>query len=116
MPLQRFRKEKQCFISFRSEKTLMSETEKRILSVINQTPNSSQSPQARKDTSNPNHEIQLGCGCCATPCKGCGGALGIKIGSEKDVVYRNVAIYLSIAVVIILGTFVMQRVLNMLLN
>jgi len=94
----------------------MSETEKKILPIINPTPNSNQSPQARKDTSNPNNEIQLGCGCCATPCKGCGGALGIKIGSEKDVVYRNVALYLSIAVIIILGTFVMQRILTVFLN
>ena len=92
----------------------MSETDKKILPVINPTSSPTQRPSAGKATSNPNHEIQLGCGCCSTPCEGCGGALGIKAGSEKDVVYRNVAIYLSVAVAIILGTLVMQRILTVL--
>jgi len=92
----------------------MSETNKKILPVINPTSGSNQPPAARKNSSNPNHEIQLGCGCCSTPCEGCGGALGIKAGSEKDVVYRNVAIYLSVAVAIILGTLAMQKILTVL--
>ncbi len=114
MTLQSFRKEKQCLYQLGVKKTLMSETNKKILPVINPTSSSNQHSPSRKTPSNPNHEIQLGCGCCSTPCEGCGGALGIKIGSEKDVVYRNVAIYLSIAVVIILGTFVAQRILTVL--
>lgn len=92
----------------------MSETNKKILPVINPTPSSNQPSAARKNSSNPNHEIQLGCGCCSTPCEGCGGALGIKAGSEKDVVYRNVAMYLSIAAAIILGTLAMQKILTVL--
>ncbi len=92
----------------------MSEINKKILPVINPTSGSKQPSAPRKNSSNPNHEIQLGCGCCSTPCEGCGGALGIKAGSEKDVVYRNVAIYLSVAVAIILGTLAMQKILTVL--
>lgn len=88
----------------------MAEDNKKVLPVLNV------NTTAMQASHNPNQEIQLGCGCGAASCVGCPGSLGIRPGSEKDVVYQNVAIYLTLAVVIVLGTFMASRVLNMLFS
>lgn len=41
--------------------------------------------------------------------------MGIKAGSEKDVVYRNVFVYLMIAAVILIATYVVKELLTALL-
>lgn len=93
----------------------MSENRK-ILPVVNRNSGPVQNPSLKQASKNPNHEIQLGCGCGSASCDGCAGALGVKGGSEKNVVYRNVFIFTTIAVAIILGTYMMQRILNIVLN
>lgn len=88
----------------------MSENNKKTLPVLNV------NTTAMKASKNPTQEVQLGCGCGSASCVGCPGSLGIKPGSERDVVYRNVSIYLTIAVVIVLGTFIASKALNMLFS
>lgn len=98
------------FISFEDKPADMSENNKKILPVINDGPGNS-----KKVIRSPPREINLGCGCGSASCESCPGSLGIKAGSEKDVVYRNVFIYLTIAVVILIGTYAAKVALTSLL-
>ncbi|AKB26962.1 hypothetical protein MSSAC_0274 [Methanosarcina siciliae C2J] len=88
----------------------MSENNKKTLPVIT---NGSGSP--KKVVHPPYKEITLGCGCGAASCENCPGAMGIKAGSEKDVVYRNVFVYLMIAAVILIATYAVKELLTALL-
>ncbi|MDD3041538.1 MAG: hypothetical protein PHW56_01075 [Methanosarcinaceae archaeon] len=91
-------------------------SEKKILPVINQTSTETLNSNLKQASRNPNHEIQLGCGCGSASCDGCAGALGVKAGSERDVVYRNVLTFLTVATVIILGTLAAKWILTVLLG
>ncbi|WP_156148043.1 hypothetical protein [Methanosarcina sp. WWM596] len=88
----------------------MSENNKKILPVINDGSGSS-----KNIAQSPYKEITLGCGCGAASCSNCPGALGIKAGSERNVVYKNVFTYLMAAVVILVATYVVKEVLTSLL-
>lgn len=83
----------------------MTESNKKILPVINNS-----SVNINKCSQNPYQEIKLGCGC-DSACSGCAGALGMKAGSEKDVVYKNVSSYLLIVSVILLVTYIVKQLL-----
>ncbi|WP_158024248.1 hypothetical protein [Methanosarcina horonobensis] len=88
----------------------MTENNKKTLPVINNGPGSSQ-----KVIQSSYKEINLGCGCGAASCENCPGALGMKAGSDKDVVYRNVFVYLMIVTVILVATYVVKEALTSLL-
>ena len=88
----------------------MSESNKKILPVINNS-----SVNIKKSAQSPYQEIKLGCGC-DSACSGCAGALGMKAGSEKDVVYRNVSLYLTIISVILLVTYIVKQLLTSMLT
>ena len=88
----------------------MTENNKKTLPVIN-----SDSGSSKKIIQSPYKEINVGCGCGAASCKNCPGALGMKAGSDRDVVYRNVFVYLMIVVVILVATYVVKEVLTSLL-
>lgn len=58
---------------------------------------------------------------CVTSVKGCGDChtchtLGIKAGSERSVVYRNVLMFLTVGVVMVLATFIFMRILTAILG
>ncbi|MDD2439984.1 MAG: hypothetical protein PHD41_07230 [Methanosarcinaceae archaeon] len=89
---------------------------KKILPVRNQPSLENKNPKLKQASKNPNHEIQLGCGCGSASCEGCAGALGVKAGSEKEVVFRNVAIFLTIVLVVILGTLGTKWILTTFLS
>ena len=88
----------------------MSESNKKILPVIN-----SSSGNIRKSVKSPYQEVKLGCGC-DSACSGCAGSLGMKAGSEKDVVYRTVFSYLMIVSVILLITYIVKQFLTSMLT
>lgn len=88
----------------------MSENNKKILPVV-----SNGSGSSKNINQAPYKEINLGCGCGAASCENCPGALGMKAGSEKDVVYRNVFAYLMVVAVILIATYVVKEVLTALL-
>lgn len=98
------------FISFENKPADMSENNKKTLRVINEG-----SGNSKIVIRSPPLEINLGCGCGSASCSSCPGSLGIKAGSEKDVVYRNVFIYLTTAVVILIVTYTAKVVLTSLL-
>ncbi len=50
------------------------------------------------------------CTSCATG--GCSGGFGIKAGSEKEVVYRNIFLYLSMGIIIFVVAYLMTRLLS----
>jgi hypothetical protein len=54
---------------------------------------------------------------CITSQKGCGNchtchSLGIKAGSEREVVYRNVLMYLTVGVVMVVATLIFMKILT----
>jgi hypothetical protein len=58
---------------------------------------------------------------CVTTAKGCGNChtchtLGIKAGSERSVVYRNVIMYLTVGVVMVVATLIFMRILTAILG
>ncbi|MCL7411719.1 MAG: hypothetical protein P1P69_03140 [Methanosarcinaceae archaeon] len=55
-----------------------------------------------------------GCGKCGST--GCAGGLGVKAGSEKDVVYRNLFIFAVIIIVMIVASFLIMKILNAILE
>ncbi len=55
-----------------------------------------------------------GCDGCET--KGCCGALGIRAGAEKEEVYRNVAIYITMGVVVIVGAYVLKNLISLIVS
>lgn len=89
---------------------------KRILPVINRPSSKNLNPTLKQASKNPNHEIQLGCGCGSASCDGCAGSLGVIAGSEKEVVYRKVIVFFTVAAVIILGTLATKWILTTLLG
>ena len=89
----------------------MSENNKKILPVIN-----SSSGNINKSVKTPYQEVKLGCGCDSASCAGCAGSLGMKAGSGRDVVYRNVFSYLMIVSVILLITYIVKQFLTSMLT
>jgi len=89
----------------------MSENNKKILPVINNS-----SGNIKKSAQNSYQEVKLGCGCDSASCGGCAGSLGMKAGSGKDVVYRNVFSYLMIVSVILLITYIVKQFLTSMLT
>ncbi|KKG16227.1 hypothetical protein EO98_12320 [Methanosarcina sp. 2.H.T.1A.6] len=89
----------------------MSENNKKILPVINNS-----SGNIKKSVKSPYQEVKLGCGCDSASCGGCAGSLGMKAGSGKDVVYRNVFSYLMIVSVILLVTYIVKQLLTSMLT
>lgn len=85
---------------------------KKTLPVINQACSRTLNPTLKQASKNPNHEIQLGCGCGSASCDGCAGSLGVVAGSEKEVVYRKVMVFFTVAIVIILGTMATKWILT----
>ena len=55
-----------------------------------------------------------GCGTCGST--GCAGGFGIKAGSEKDVVFRNLFIFAVIGVVMLVTSYLVMKILNAILN
>ena len=55
-----------------------------------------------------------GCGTCGST--GCAGGFGIKAGSEKDVVYRNLFIFLLFGVVMIVSSYIIMRIITAILE
>ncbi|MCC4769855.1 hypothetical protein FXV91_06460 [Methanosarcina sp. DH2] len=88
----------------------MSENNKKTLPVINNGSGSS-----KKIIQKPYKEINVGCGCGAASCENCPGALGMKAGSDRDLVYRNVFVYLMVVIVILVTTYVVKEALTSLL-
>jgi hypothetical protein len=88
----------------------MTENNKKTLPVIN-----NGSDDTKKIIQSPYKEITLGCGCGAASCANCPGALGMKAGSNRDIVYRNVFVYLTIVTLILVATYVVKEVLTSLL-
>ncbi|QLC51126.1 hypothetical protein HWN40_13315 [Methanolobus zinderi] len=50
------------------------------------------------------------CNSCSTG--GCSGGFGIKAGSEKEVVYRNIFLYLGMGIIIFVVAYLMTRLLS----
>ncbi len=57
---------------------------------------------------------ESGCGTCSST--GCAGGFGIKAGSEKDVVYRNLFIFAVIGIVMIVSSFLIMKILTAILE
>lgn len=55
-----------------------------------------------------------GCGPCGST--GCAGGLGIKAGSEKDVVYRNLLIFAIVGIVMIVTSYLVMKILAAILE
>ncbi len=51
-----------------------------------------------------------GCGTCSST--GCAGGLGIRAGSEKDVVYKNIFLFVLVIVVMIVSSFLIVKILT----
>jgi len=43
---------------------------------------------------------------------GCCGGFGIKAGSEKDVVYRNIFLYVAMGLIIFIATYIIMQLLT----
>lgn len=58
----------------------------------------------------------------ATRCGGCGsksckgGGLGIYPGSEKEIVYRNIGLYIIMGLIILFTSYLIMRMLNIFLS
>lgn len=59
------------------------------------------------------NSCSTGCGTCGS--NGCAGGFGIKVGSEKDVVYRNLFIFAVIGIVMIVTSFLVMKILTAIL-
>ncbi|WP_440951585.1 hypothetical protein [Methanococcoides sp. FTZ1] len=46
----------------------------------------------------------------------CAGGFGIKAGSEKNVVYRNILVYLLIGIVMLLTAYITLNIITSILN
>lgn len=79
---------------------------KKILPVINR------KVTIKPNSASPYKEIELGCGCGSVSCESCPGALGIKPGSEKNVVFRNVFVYLAIISFVLVATYIAKQILT----
>ena len=55
-----------------------------------------------------------GCSTCSST--GCAGGFGVKAGSEKDVVYRNLLIFAIIGIVMIVSSFLIMKILTAILE
>lgn len=54
--------------------------------------------------------LKSGCGTCGST--GCAGGFGIKAGSEKDVVYRNLFIFAIIGIVMLVSSYLIMKILT----
>jgi hypothetical protein len=70
-------------------------SEKTIIPVLDN------EPEESEDTS---------CNSCGK--SGCCGGFGIKVGSEKDVVYRNIFLYAAMGLIIFTATYLIMQLLN----
>ncbi|WP_300606471.1 hypothetical protein [Methanohalophilus sp.] len=61
-----------------------------------------------------NEKKSSSCDGCNT--KGCCGALGIRSGAEKEEVYRNVAIYVTIGIVVIIGAYILKSLMSLIVT
>ncbi|MCQ1534648.1 hypothetical protein FTO70_02860 [Methanosarcina sp. KYL-1] len=87
----------------------MPEENKKILPVINQP------VKVKPNVQSPYKEINISCGCGSASCDNCPGALGIEPGSPKDIVYRNVFVYLTIVIIVLLVTYAVKQILTSML-
>ncbi|MBW6469840.1 MAG: hypothetical protein K0A90_01305 [Methanosarcinaceae archaeon] len=55
-----------------------------------------------------------GCGTCGST--GCAGGFGVKAGSEKDVVYRNLFIFAVIGIVMLVSSYLIMKILTAILE
>lgn len=83
-------------ITISNENRVTSMSEKVIIPVINKT---SQKPKNQN----------IACTSCGSG--GCHGGFGIKAGSEKEVVYRNIFLYLTMGIVMFVVAYVITRLL-----
>jgi len=70
--------------------------EKKIIPILNNTPDE-------------NEEENPACNTCRKG--GCCGGFGIKAGSEKEVVYRNIFLYLAMGAIIFAVTYLIMQLL-----
>lgn len=99
------------FILFRTEPAEdMTENNKKTLPVVN----NNGVDISKKLIQNPCKETSPGCGCGAASCENCPGSLGMNMGSDRDVVCRNVFSYLKIVIVILVATYIVKEALTLL--
>ncbi len=60
----------------------------------------------------PPDEEGISASCTSCSSKSCCGGFGIKAGSEKDVVYRNVIMYLLMGTIIITVAYILKNALS----
>ena len=58
-------------------------------------------------------EEEKSCNACGK--SGCCGGFGIKVGSEKDVVYRNIFLYVAMGLIIFSATYLIMQLLTRLM-
>jgi hypothetical protein len=63
----------------------------------------------------PDESENKGESCNACGKGGCCGGFGIKVGSEKDVVYRNIYLYTAMGIILFTATYIIMQLLNRLL-
>ena len=62
-------------------------------------------------TSQDRSDRKIACNSCSSG--GCHGGFGIKPGSEKDVVFRNIFLYLTMGIVMFVVAYVITRLLTL---
>ncbi|TGC06753.1 hypothetical protein [Methanolobus halotolerans] len=67
-------------------------------------------PVLNKRSEDPNNK-NLACNSCGSG--GCHGGFGIKPGSEKEEVFRNIFLYLSMGIVIFVVAYLITRILSL---
>ena len=87
------------FISIKKRDVIMSDNIKTI-------------PMANQTPIDENSSCSTGCGTCGST--GCSGGFGIKAGSEKDVVYRNLLIFAIIGIVMLVSSILIMKILRLL--
>ena len=67
-------------------------------------------PVLNKTSRKPDNQ-NMACSSCGSG--GCSGGFGIKAGSEKEVVYRNIFLYLTMGVVMFVVAYLITRLLTL---
>lgn len=55
-------------------------------------------------------------GACSSCSGGCCGGFGIKAGSEKNIVYRNIFLYMTMGIVMFVVAYLLTRVLSLIIG
>lgn len=76
--------------------------------------NNSEPGSSKKIIQSQYKEISDRCECGAASCENCPVAFEMKIGSDRDVGYRNFISYLKIVAVILTATFIVKEALTLL--